>query len=133
MMAGSIIGNGINYLFMLFLARQLGIEDFGIYALGLTLFNTVVLLSTVGLDSGAVKFISECHGQGDHAAARRMASVVLLAAIAVEIFACLSLVLITHPLAMDVYGKPDLLPVLLWFARAVPFAGLTAILLSLLQ
>ena len=55
----SIFGNGLNYLFGIFLARSLGIDQFGLYALGFSIFSTLALLVPLGMDAGAIKFISE--------------------------------------------------------------------------
>lgn len=133
LMAGSAVGNGANYLFMLFLARQLGAEDFGLYALGVTLFNTVVLLATAGLDAAAVKFPAERYAQQDAAAAQRIVSAVLTGALVSGVLGGVGLWLAADGLAVGLYGKPGLSPALWWFAAAVPSALLTSLALSLLQ
>ena len=133
LLLASVFGNGANYFFMLFLARQLGMEDFGIYALGITLFNTLILLVTTGLDSGAVKFTSERLALGDHSAARRMVVVTWLIATGLGILASVALAIAATPLASGVYGKPELASLLLLLSAAIPFAFTTVLLLSLLQ
>ena len=77
----SALGDGLNYAFGIFLARQLGINDFGLHALRLTIFNTLGLLVLFGMDTGAVKFVSEQLERGDHAKGIR--TVGLVASIAV--------------------------------------------------
>ena len=52
-------GNGLNYLFGIFLARSLGADQFGLYALGFTFFTTLSMVVPLGIDAGAIKFISE--------------------------------------------------------------------------
>ena len=59
LLLASVFGNGVNYLFMMFLARQLGMEDFGIYALGLTIFNALLLVAIAGIHTGTIKFESD--------------------------------------------------------------------------
>lgn len=79
LLVASMFGNGMNYFFMLFLARQLGTEDFGIYALGLTIFNALLLVAIAGVDTGAIKFVSEYRAQGqEEAACRAIATAVVL-------------------------------------------------------
>jgi len=133
LVAGSVLGNGLNYFFMMFLARQLGMEDFGIYALGVTLFNTLILLATTGLDSGTVKFTSERLAVGNHQGARRMVVLTSAIAISLGVFASVALAIAASPLASGVYGKPELASLLLLFAAAIPFAFTTVLLLSSLQ
>ena len=133
LLLASVFGNGANYFFMLFLARQLGMEDFGIYALGITLFNTLILLATTGFDSGTVKFTSERLALGDHPSARRMVVAAWWIAAGLGVFASIVLAVTATPLASDVYGKPELASMLLLFAAAIPFAFTTVLLLSSLQ
>jgi O-antigen/teichoic acid export membrane protein len=133
LLLASVFGNGVNYLFMMFLARQLGMEDFGVYALGVTLFNTLILLVTTGFDSGTVKFTSERLALGDGPAARRMVVAAWSIAACLGILASIALAVMATPLASGVYGKPGLSSLLLLFAAAIPFAFTTVLLLSSIQ
>ena len=133
LLLASVFGNGMNYLFMMFLARQLGMEDFGIYALGITLFNTLILLATTGFDSGTVKFTSEHLALGDGPAARRMVAAAWSIAAGLGVLASIALAVAATPLASTVYEKPGLAPSLLLFSAAIPFAFTTVLLLSSLQ
>ena len=133
LLLASVFGNGMNYFFMLFLARQLGTEDFGIYALGLTIFNAVVLVAIAGVDTGAIKFVSEYRAQGQEEAARRAIATAVVLVAGFGLVAGLGLLFSAAPLSMQVYGKPELATVLLWFAVALPFALVGSLLLSSLQ
>ena len=133
LLLASVFGNGANYFFMLFLARQLGMEDFGVYALGVTLFNTLILLATTGFDSGTVKFTSERLAVSDHPAARRIVAAAWWIAAGLGVLASVALAVAATPLASGVYGKPELVSLLLLFAAAIPFAFTTVLLLSSLQ
>ncbi|MDX2253051.1 MAG: flippase [Nitrospira sp.] len=133
LLLASIFGNGMNYLFMMFLARQLGMEEFGLYALGLTVFNSVMLLAMAGLDAGAVKFTAERQAQEGGAAVRRLVPTVVLAAVGAGLLGGLGLWLAAGPLASGLYEKSGLELALRWFAGAVPAMLLTGVALSLLQ
>lgn len=133
LLLASVFGNGMNYLFMMFLARQLGMEEFGVYALGVTLFNTMILLATTGFDSAAVKFTSERLALGDQSAARRMVAAACLISACLGVLASIALAVAATPLASIVYEKPSLTSSLLLFAAAIPFAFTTVLLLSSLQ
>jgi hypothetical protein len=95
----SAFGNGLNYLFMIFLAHQLGMDDFGVYALGVTLFNTVILLATAGLDTSAVKFGSQQEAGGDGRGVRRMISLIVFVAVVIGLVAGAGLLLAGNRLA----------------------------------
>jgi len=123
----------MNYLFMMFLARQLGMEEFGLYALGITVFNTLLLLLTTGVDSGTVKFVSDRLAFGDHLAARRMALGACLVAAGVGIILAIGLAFVATPVATYAYRKTGLAPILFLFAGALPFAMVTTLLLAAIQ
>lgn len=133
LLAASVFGNGMNYFFMLFLARQLGAEEFGIYALGLTIFNALLLVAIAGVDTGAIKFVSEYRAQGQEEAARRAVATAVVLVTGFGLIAGLGLFLSAVPLSVQLYEKPGLATVLLWFALALPFALLSSLLLSSLQ
>ncbi len=133
LLLASIFGNGMNYLFMMFLARQLGMEEFGLYALGITVFNTLLLLLTTGVDSGTVKFVSDRLAFSDHVAARRMAVGACLVAAGVGLILGIGLAFAATPVATYAYRKTGLAPILFLFAGALPFAMVTTLLLAAIQ
>lgn len=133
LLVASVFGNGMNYFFMLFLARQLGAENFGLYALGLTIFNALLLVAIAGVDTGVIKFVSEYRAQGQEDAARRAIATAVVLVMGFGLIAGLSLFFLAAPLSVQLYGKPGLMTVLLWFALALPFALLGSLLLSSLQ
>jgi O-antigen/teichoic acid export membrane protein len=129
----SIAGNGLNYAFGIFLARSIGPSEFGLYALGLTVFNTLALLALGGMDVGAVKFVSAAlsRGRGDDARTTVLQTMTLTAFIG--IVAGLGLAAFAGTIATSVYGRPDLETVLLFFAAAVPLSAISALLIATLQ
>ena len=133
LLLASAFGSGMNYLFMMFLARQLGMEEFGLYALGITVFNTLLLLLTTGVDSGTVKFVSDRLAFGDHSAARHMAVWTCLIVAGVGLILALSLALAATPVATYAFGKAGLAPILFLLAWALPFAMVTTLLLAASQ
>ena len=129
----SAFGNGLNYAFGIFLARTLGPEEFGLYALALTIFNMVSLTVVFGMDIGAIKFISHHLAEGQYLKAREA----LIAAVSIAFFAglvaAIGLALLAHPIAVSLYDKPDLVQSLLYFSAAIPLTTLTIVLISTLQ
>lgn len=57
LLCASVFGNGLNYLLMLFLARQVGAADFWRYALGLAISKALLLVAIAGVDTGAIEFV----------------------------------------------------------------------------
>ncbi|MCS6293008.1 MAG: flippase [Nitrospira sp.] len=129
----SAIGNGINYTFGIFLARSLGANEFGLYALALTLFNILTLTAVFGMDTCVTKFVSRYLEEGQPAKVRETVTVSTCIAMGLGFIAATGLGLLAGPLATDIYGKPELANSLLFFAAAIPFATLTTVLVSTLQ
>ncbi len=62
---GSVIGKGLIFISMIVLARILSTEMLGIYVLGLAILNLSSLISRLGLDTGALRFVSMYYGSDD--------------------------------------------------------------------
>jgi O-antigen/teichoic acid export membrane protein len=129
----SVAGNALSYVFGVFVARILGVEQFGLYALGLTIFNLLVLFAPLGLDIGVIKFASGYLTAGETCRARRMIFNAGVIAIASGLVTGIGLMLFAPLLSASLYHKPELSGVLLFFSFALPFAVLTTVLLGSLQ
>lgn len=129
----SAAGNALSYAFGIFVARALGAEQFGLYALGLTLFNLLALFAPIGLDVGLLKFVSGRLAAGERALARR--DIIYAGAIAIGcgLLASVGLILFAPILSNSIYHKPALSGVLLFFAAALPFVTFTTVILGGLQ
>ncbi len=133
MLLASAFGCGLNYLLMLYLARALGASEFGVYVVGVTLFNTVTLLVVFGMDSAVVKFISEYRAGASAENIRRTiafaaGTVVLVGVIAAGLFG-----LLVGPVASGLYATPELRTLLWWFAPAIPLVLVGTVFLAALQ
>src|SRR5579871_3468623 len=56
--AGSIFTAGAAYFFKVYLARFLGAESLGVYALGMTIVGFLSLFGALGLPQAAVRFVA---------------------------------------------------------------------------
>ena len=133
LLLASAFGNGLNYAFGIFLARTLGPEEFGLYALALTMFNMLTLAVVFGVDTGAIKFVSHHLGERQRAKARETLIAAASMAFGSGLIAAVGLGLLAGPLATSVYRKPELVLSLLLFATAIPFATASIVLISALQ
>jgi len=133
LLLASAFGNGLNYVFGIFLARTLGPVDFGLYALALTLFNMLTLAVVFGLDIGAVKFVSHYLVEGQLCKAKAILVAAASIAFSSAVIAALGLALLAPTLALTVYGKPEMAANFRLFAVAIPFATVTIVLISALQ
>jgi O-antigen/teichoic acid export membrane protein len=133
LLLASAFGNGLNYVFGIFLARTLGAEEFGLYALALTIFNMVSLTAVFGMDIGAIKFVSHHLGEGHNDKARETLIAAASIAFGSGLVAAIGLALLAHPIAVILFHKPDLVLSLLFFAAAIPLGTLAIVLISTLQ
>lgn len=133
LLLASAFGNGLNYIFGIFLARTLGPDEFGLYALALTLFNILTLATVFGVDIGIVKFVSHHLVEGQ----LRRAKAILIAAASMAfssgLIAAIGLAVLAPSLALTVYGNPELTLSFRLFALAIPFATVTIVLIAALQ
>ena len=62
--AGTVFTAAIGYLFKIYLARMLGAEALGIYALGMTIVGFLGVFNALGLPQAAVRFVTTYAGTG---------------------------------------------------------------------
>ena len=101
LLIASAVGNGLNYAFGIFLARVLGADDFGLYALALTVFNILTLIFVFGLDTAAIKFVSHHLEEHQMARARTTIGTTTILASGSALVAAFALAMVAHPLAMN--------------------------------
>jgi O-antigen/teichoic acid export membrane protein len=65
--AGTIFTAAIGYLFKIYLARTLGAEALGIYALGMTIIGFLGIFNALGLPQSAVRFVAAYSATGEMA------------------------------------------------------------------
>jgi O-antigen/teichoic acid export membrane protein len=131
LLAGSAFGSGLTYLLGVYLARALGATDYGLFSLALTLFNVVVLIATLGMETAALRFVSQAGARGlsDRVTIARCAVIAGVVGLA----AAVTLTAAAPALAERVFDKPDLTPILELFAPGIPLATLGAVFVASLQ
>jgi O-antigen/teichoic acid export membrane protein len=65
--AGTILTAAAGYLFKIYLARRLGAEALGLYALGMSIVGFLGLFNAVGLPTAAARFVAEYSARGEFA------------------------------------------------------------------
>ncbi len=126
-------GNALNYLFSIGLARALGPVEFGLYAIGVTYFNILSQVAPLGTATGVIKFVSEFLARKERIYAYDTAKVALKITLASSMLIGAMLAVGATPISHYLYGKPELKPVLILFAIAIPFAASTTVLVNTLQ
>jgi O-antigen/teichoic acid export membrane protein len=119
--AGTIFTTGLAYIFKVYLARVLGAEDLGLYALGMTLIGFLSIFNNLGLPQSAVRFVASYLAAGKfealHALLWRGAALLVGANVV------LAIVLLTFGkfIAVRFYHSPALVRYLPLFALIMLF------------
>lgn len=64
--AGTILTAAAGYFFKIYLARTLGAEALGLYALGMSIVGFLGLFNAIGLPAAAARFVAEYSSQGEY-------------------------------------------------------------------
>ncbi|HLW85835.1 MAG TPA: oligosaccharide flippase family protein [Candidatus Sulfotelmatobacter sp.] len=123
--AGTVFAAAFGYVFKVYLARTLGPEALGIFALGITLVGLLGVFNTLGLPQSAVRFVaSYCASEkfeALHALLWRGAGILLAA----NVFFAALLLTFGRWVAIRVYHSTALVRYLPWFALIMLFSVLS--------
>lgn len=124
--AGTVFTGCLGYIFKVYLARVLGPEDLGLFALGVTLIGFFGIFNTLGLPQSAMRFVASYLATGEfkqlHALLWRGGGLLLAANVV------LAAVLLTFGryIAVSFYHSPRLVNYLPFFAVLMLFNVLSA-------
>lgn len=130
---GTVASGGLRYLFQVIVARHVGLELFGLFSLGLAVFSVAVVIASLGMSRGVVRYVSLYQGKGDRGRVKGTINLAAALSLGGGIAVSLLLIALSEVLAIDVFHAPGLTNVLRFFAIAVPFFALTTVLLSSTQ
>jgi O-antigen/teichoic acid export membrane protein len=121
------IGLGANYLFNIYIARNLGTSGFGVYNLGLTFFNIATLMCTASLDQGLMHLTHQHKG-----ASSQGNNTLLPTALTLGVISSLLGMLVLSGIAL--YATDTALARTIWlFTPAVIFFVISTLLIAAMQ
>jgi O-antigen/teichoic acid export membrane protein len=119
--AGTIFSVAFGYVFKVYVARVIGAQQLGLYALGMTLVGFFGIFNTLGLPHSAVRFVAKYQASGKykelHALLWRGAGFLLLA----NLLLAGVLLTVGRWIAVRFYHTPDLVKYLPLFALIMLF------------
>jgi O-antigen/teichoic acid export membrane protein len=131
--AGTVFTAAAGYLFKIYLARRLGPEALGIYALGMTITALMGLLNGPGLHQASVRFVATyvANGKSEHLRSFLIRSTGFL--LATDIVLSSSVLVVGPWIAEHFYHTKALKPYLWLFALIMFFGALAAFFGQVLQ
>lgn len=120
---GQIVSTGLKYFTQVALAWILGVELFGLYTIGLAIYQLAELFSRMGLEIGAIRYVAIYLDKNDE---RRLKGTLLLAVglpIISGLLVGILLFLGSSPIANQIFDAPKLVPILQIFAIAIPLGS----------
>lgn len=130
---GSLVGSIAGYLSQFILARNLKADHLGLFFLGLGIFRIAEKIAELGLPNGLMRYAAIFQGSNDE---ERLKGAILLCvrmAALGGIATGTMLYFISEIISIRVFHKPDLGPVLMWFAFMIPFSTITTIFVFAIQ
>ncbi|MBW2322459.1 MAG: flippase [Deltaproteobacteria bacterium] len=122
----------IIYAYGIVIARFLGSSDYGIFFLGITIFNLAALLSLGGIEDGLMRFIGLYAQTGEKHQLKTLVRLSLLIAIVLGGLLGFICFLSQDLLAEKIFHKPELAIVLRYLSFAIPlFAIMTVSVASI--
>jgi O-antigen/teichoic acid export membrane protein len=128
---GSIAGGGFNFLSQILIARVLGVEAFGLYALGFAAVRICETLARLGLNMGGMRFVSIYKDES-----RSKLKGVLISATGISLLNGILIGIILYFssdfIAQKIFHKANLTEALQLFALSIPFVSSMEVASSLL-
>ena len=130
---GLLISNGAGIIYQFALARSLSPANIGVINLALTVIGLMGLLVLFGLDRAIVRFVSHYLAVKDRK--RELGSIVTMLKIwliLVGVFLPITWIA-AEKIAIGIFRKPDVFPILRIFILGLPFITLAILLMGVLQ
>ena len=131
-LTGHVTGRILAICLTLLLTHMLGAEDYGLYLLGLSILQSMVALTDLGMRPGLLRFVPLAVGRGDPGEARSVAVRMLRYGFVAGTVGALILALLT-PNLVELLREPSLMWLVPAFAISLPLVTFGGHLKSALQ
>lgn len=121
---GSVFTMVAGYLLKIYTARVLGADGLGLYALGMSIIAFFAIFSTLGIPRAMVKFVSAFIAKGQY---QRLGVLVIRGGILVafvSLLLCFLLYFCGEFIAVRIFNKPDLTPVIALVCFMIPLGNI---------
>ncbi len=124
---GILIWGVVNYLFNMYLAQKLNPAVYGVYSVGLAIFNILGIICLLGLDQGLVRYIALYKGEENF---QRIKGIIVSSLILVSVFTILISILLfifSGYISENLFHKKELKEILRFFSAILPLFGVFSV------
>ena len=126
-LVGIVLGRGVTYFFNVYIARILGSEPYGIYSLGLYIFNMAATISIIGMNTAVIRYVALYRGINKYDKVKGTVLGALFLVLPISILAAVILFFQADTLAVKLFHEPRLGDVLRIFGIGIPFINASTI------
>ncbi len=130
---GKLFAWGARFVLAVLLARLLGAESYGLYAVALSVATVASAMAVFGLDAAMIRYVAVFAARGDVDRLRGSVQVGFIIPLALAVVVAATLVVLAEPIADGLIGEPRLAPLLRVTALLVPAMVLNSLLAAMLQ
>lgn len=130
---GNLFAYASRFAFGFIVARLLGAELLGLYTTGTTAIEVLGVLTISGMTAGMARFIPIAVQQKDRARLWGIIQTGIAIPTLMSSILAFGVFLFAEPLAVGVFGKPALVPVLRWSSLGIPLFALMRALAAMTQ
>lgn len=130
---GMVMGIIFGIVNQILLGRFLGVNNYGLFYLGLTIVTILVPFSTLDLPSSLSRFLPFHYSRGEKDIVKSAIHFSELLTLFLSVFFCIILFFFSEKISVEVFHNIDLTPVLKYFAFFLPFFSLSSILEGVLR
>lgn len=119
-LGGKIFSTGLDFLRLALIARLLGVEAFGLFAIAWNFLRIVGILLPLGMQNGVIHFGPRYWEEKDNRF-NQFIKQSTIPVLVISLISSLIIFLLAPWLGETVFQKPDLIPILRWFVWMLPF------------
>lgn len=131
-LVGILLSKALTYLYRIIIAQHFGAEGWGLFTLALMVLSLSMMLASLGLPEGVLRYLSFYRGQAQWEKMRHLFHTSTALVAVVSIAGSVLLFLLSDEIALRVFHNERLIPFLHVVALALPFAVVSNLLLSVL-
>lgn len=130
---GKLFAWGARFALAILLARLLGVDGYGLYAIALSVATVASAIAVFGLDAAMIRYVAVFAARGDAARLGGAVQVGFAIPMALSVVVALALVILAEPIARSLIGNAAMAPLLRVIALLVPALVLNSLLAATLQ